>query len=158
MGRDTELGLLGDRWEQAQEGMGQVVLVIGEAGLGKSRLVQTLAQRVQAQAGEASAEEESASAAGGRDCSVIEWRCSEHFQNSALRPVSDYLERVLDTGRDESPTISFDRLARHLGHYNLDRPELVAIFAKLLFLPLDERYSGAGYTPAREREIGRAHV
>ncbi len=43
-GRDTELSLLKDRWEQAQEGMGQVVLVIGEAGLGKSRLVQTLAQ------------------------------------------------------------------------------------------------------------------
>ena len=42
-GRDTELSLLKDRWEQAQEGMGQVVLVIGEAGLGKSRLVQTLA-------------------------------------------------------------------------------------------------------------------
>ena len=50
MGRDTELSLLNDRWEQAQEGMGQVVLVIGEAGLGKSRLVQTLAQRVQSPA------------------------------------------------------------------------------------------------------------
>ncbi|HEY5743877.1 MAG TPA: AAA family ATPase, partial [Terrimicrobiaceae bacterium] len=48
MGRDTELSLLKDRWEQAQEGMGQVVLVIGEAGLGKSRLVHTLAQLVQA--------------------------------------------------------------------------------------------------------------
>ena len=151
-GRDTELGLLGDRWEQAQEGIGQVVLVIGEAGLGKSRLVQTLAQRVQVETGEASAEEESASVSGGQDSSVIEWRCSEHFQNSALRPVSDYLERVLGAGRDQSPTASFDRLAQHLGHYNLDRPELVTIFAKLLFLPLDGRYSGARYTPARERE------
>ena len=46
MGRDTELGLLKDRWEQAQEGMGQVVLVIGEAGLGKSCLIQTLARFV----------------------------------------------------------------------------------------------------------------
>ena len=46
-GRDTELSLLKDRWEQAQEGMGQVVLLIGEAGLGKSRLVQTLVQSVQ---------------------------------------------------------------------------------------------------------------
>ena len=53
MGRDTELSLLKDRWEQAQEGMGQVVLVIGEAGLGKSRLVQTLAQRVQAHGSDA---------------------------------------------------------------------------------------------------------
>ena len=64
MGRDTELSLLKDRWEQAQEGMGQVVLVIGEAGLGKSRLVQTLAQRVQAHGSDAAsiAPGESASA------------------------------------------------------------------------------------------------
>ena len=41
-GRDTEVNLLKDRWEQANEGMGQVVLLIGEAGLGKSRLVHTL--------------------------------------------------------------------------------------------------------------------
>ena len=42
MGRDTEFSLLKDRWEQTQEGMGQVVLVVGQPGLGKSRLVQTL--------------------------------------------------------------------------------------------------------------------
>ena len=47
-GRDTELSLMKDRWEQAQEGMGQVLLVVGQPGLGKSRLVQTLTQRVQA--------------------------------------------------------------------------------------------------------------
>ena len=53
-GRDTEFSLLKDRWEQAQEGMGQVLLVVGQPGLGKSRLVQTLTQRVQAQASDAS--------------------------------------------------------------------------------------------------------
>ena len=45
-GRDTEVNLLKDRWEQANEGMGQVVLLIGEAGLGKSRLVHTLKEHV----------------------------------------------------------------------------------------------------------------
>jgi hypothetical protein len=53
-GRDTELSLLKDRWEQAQEGMGQVVLIVGEPGLGKSRLVQTIMQLVQDEAGDAS--------------------------------------------------------------------------------------------------------
>ena len=89
-GRDTEFSLLKDRWEQAQEGMGQVLLVVGQPGLGKSRLVQTLTQRVQAQASDASF-----TAAG---------------------------ESVL------------------------------ALFARLLFLPPNERYSGTGLTPVRERE------
>src|ERR1700693_3937370 len=77
-GRDTEFSLLKDRWEQAQEGMGQVLLVVGEPGLGKSRLVQTLTQRVQAQASDASltAPGESVSASAGQDSPVIEWRCS----------------------------------------------------------------------------------
>ena len=153
-GRDTEFSLLKDRWEQAQEGMGQVLLVVGQPGLGKSRLVQTLTQRVQAQASDASltAAGESASASVDQDSPVIEWRCSQHFQNSELHPVSDYLERFLGAGHDPSPTARFDRLARHLEDYDLCRPELLALFAKLLFLPPDERYSGTGLTPARERE------
>ena len=153
-GRDTEFSLLKDRWEQAQEGMGQVLLVVGQPGLGKSRLVQTLTQRVQAQASDASlkAAGEAASASLDQDSPVIEWRCSQHFQNSELHPVSDYLERFLGMGHDPSSTVRFDRLARHLEDYNLCRPELLALFAKLLFLPPDERYSGTGLTPARERE------
>ncbi|HEY5707577.1 MAG TPA: SpoIIE family protein phosphatase [Terrimicrobiaceae bacterium] len=153
-GRDPELNLLKDRWEQAQEGLGQVVLVIGEAGLGKSRLVQTLAQRVQAGGNDAACEAigESASAPGDQDSALIEWRCSEHFQNSEFYPVADYLERFLGAGRDLSPTARFDRLARHLDACGLGRPEFVALFAKLLLLPPDERYSVAGLTPARERE------
>ncbi len=148
-GRDTEFSLLKDRWEQAQEGMGQVLLVVGQPGLGKSRLVQTLTQRVQAQASDASltAAGESASASVDQDSQVIEWHCSQHFQNSELHPVSDYLERFLRGGRDPSPTACFDRLARHLEDYDLCKPELLALFAKLLFLPPDERYSGTGLTP-----------
>ena len=152
-GRDIELSLLKDRWEQAQEGMGQVLLLVGQPGLGKSRLVQTLTQRVQAQASDASltAAGESASTVD-QDSPVIEWRCSQHFQNSELHPVSDYLERFLGAGNDPSPTACFDRLAQHLEAYDLCRPELLALFAKLLFLSPNERYSGTGLTPARERE------
>src|ERR1700730_10688781 len=75
-GRDTELSLLKDRWEQAQEGMGQVLLVVGQPGLGKSRLVQTLTQRVLAAS--LTKADESASASGDEDSPVIEWRCSQH--------------------------------------------------------------------------------
>jgi predicted ATPase len=134
-GRDTEFSLLKDRWEQAQEGMGQVVLVVGEAGLGKSRLVQTLTQFVQAESNAdcTAAADESATASLNRDSPVIEWRCSQHFQNSELHPVSDYFERFLDFGRDPSPAACFDRLAQHLDDYYMGRPEFVALFAKILF-------------------------
>ncbi len=153
-GRDTEFGLLKDRWEQAQEGMSQVVLVVGQPGLGKSRLVQTLTQGVMAPASEPPRKKagEARSASANEDSLVIEWRCSQHFQNSELYPVSDYLERFLGSGGDPTPTARFDRLARHLEDCDLGRSELVALFAKLLFLPPDERYAAASLSPARERE------
>ncbi len=107
-GRDTEFSLLKDRWEQAQEGMGQIVLVLGQPGLGKSRLVQTLTQRVQEQATDRSstATSEPAGASVDQESMVVEWRCSQHFQNSELHPVSDYLERFFGAGRDPSPDVS----------------------------------------------------
>ena len=153
-GRDTEFSLLKDRWEQAQEGMGQVVLVIGEPGLGKSRLVQTLTHSVQAEASGASSASGGVSMgeSAGRNSFIIEWRCSQHFQNSELHPASDYLVRFFRAGRDHSPTACFDRLARHLDDCDLGRPEIVTLFAKLLFLPLDRRYPVDPLTPARERE------
>src|SRR6516162_8425160 len=84
-GRDTEVNLLKDRWEQAQEGMGQVVLLIGEAGLGKSRLVHTLKEHVQGQTSDDTDE----------DRRVIEWRCAPHYQNTGLYPAIDCYERAL---------------------------------------------------------------
>ena len=83
-GRDHEISLLKDRWEQAEEGMGQVVLIIGEPGLGKSRLVYTLKEHVLGQRIE-----------GEEDAPVIEWRCAPHYQNTALYPAIEFFERAL---------------------------------------------------------------
>jgi len=144
-GRDSEVDLLADRWEQAREGMGQLVLVVGDPGLGKSRLVHTIKELVLAQPAADASRPALASP-------VIEWRCSQHFQNSGLHPVADYLKRLLDFGHEESPTARFDRLARHLEECGLGRPEQVALFAKILFLPPDERFPTPSLTPIRERE------
>ncbi len=140
-GRDHEINLLKDRWEQAQEGMGQVVLLIGEPGLGKSRVVYTLKEHVLGQMVE-----------GEVDAPVIEWRCSPHYQNTGLYPAIDFYERSLAFGREESPTARFDRLLHRLEQYELARPETVPLWAAMLSLPTSERFPPSSLPPARQRE------
>src|SRR5262249_52215471 len=82
-GRDHEISLLKDRWEQAREGMGQVVLLVGDPGLGKSRLVHTLKGHVLGRTVE-----------GEADTPVIERRCSPHYQNTGLHPAISFYERA----------------------------------------------------------------
>jgi predicted ATPase len=147
IGREAELRLLEDRWEQAQEGQNQMVLLQGAPGLGKSRLVRTVARVIREGAGVPGT-----SSSDLRASQVIEWRCAEQFRNSELHPVSDFMNRFLGFSPDDSPSVRFERLARHLEEYGLNAPESVGLFAKLLFLPEDERYLAPGLTPARERE------
>ena len=121
--------------------MGQVVLLVGEPGLGKSRVVYTLKEHVLGQMVE-----------GEVDAPVIEWRCSPHYQNSGLYPAIDFYERALAFGREEPPSARFDRLLRRLEQYELDRPETVPLWAALLSLPTTERFPSPSLPPARQRE------
>jgi class 3 adenylate cyclase/predicted ATPase len=140
-GRDLEINLLKDRWERAQEGMVQVVLLIGEPGLGKSRLVYTLKQHVLGQRVE-----------GEVDAPVIEWHCSPHFQNTGLFPAIDFYERALAFGPEEAPQARFDRLLHRLEQYDLAQPETVPLWASLLSLPTTDRFPPLSLSPARQRE------
>src|SRR5262249_44471549 len=78
VGREEEVVLLQRRWDQATTGMGQVVLLSGEAGIGKSRLVQVLKEHIISE-----------------PHTRIEWRGSPSHQQSALYPVIDQLQRLL---------------------------------------------------------------
>src|SRR5882672_3287043 len=137
-GRDHELSLLKDRWEQALEGMGQVVLLIGEAGLGKSRLVHTMMQHVRGQ--------------GPSEPFILEWRCSPQSVNSDLSPAREFFERFLSFERGQSPAQRFGLLRAHLETLQLDRDDVVPFLASLLSLPLDDRFTAPVLSPARERE------
>jgi serine/threonine protein kinase/predicted ATPase len=140
-GRDHEVSLLKARWEQAEEGMGQVVLLVGEPGLGKSRLVHTLKEHVLGQMVE-----------GEVDAPVIEWRCSPHFQNTGLYPAIDFYERALAVDREEPPAARFERLLRRLEQYDIARPETVPLWASLLSLPTPNHYPALDLSPVRQRE------
>ncbi|MFO1094907.1 MAG: AAA family ATPase [Planctomycetaceae bacterium] len=140
-GRDLEVSLLKERWERAQDGLGQVVLLIGEPGLGKSRLVHTLKEHVLGPLVE-----------GTVDAPVIEWRCSPQFQNTGLFPAIDFYERALSIDREEPPQARFDRLLRRLELYDLAHPETVPLWASLLSLPTPDTFPPLSLTPVRQRE------
>ena len=130
--------------------MGQVVLLVGEPGLGKSRLVYTLKEHVLGQMVE-----------GEVDAPVIEWRCSPHYQNTGLYPAIDFYERALAFGREEPPQARFDRLLHRLEQYDLARPETVPLWASLLSLPTPDRFPPlvAVAGPAEGRDVpGHAGV
>src|SRR5437867_12262095 len=88
VGREQEIGLLVERWAQVKEGVGQVVLLNGEAGIGKSRLVQVLTDQVAAEP----------------RAWLTPCQCSPYHQYTALYPLIDLLERVvLRFDREASP-------------------------------------------------------
>ena len=134
IGRELEVGLLRERWVQAQDGRGQVVVLSGEAGIGKSRLGQVLRDQI-------------VGAAAPR----IECHCSPQAQHSAFYPVITHLERVLAFARDDTPDARLRKLEGALAQSTVLLPETVPLFATLLSLPLPERYPPLTLTPQRQR-------
>jgi predicted ATPase len=135
VGRETEVAVLRERWAQARDGLGQMVVLSGEAGIGKSRLVMALKEQV-------------------ADAPHTRWecRCSPYFQDSALYPLIDLSQRALQFGRDESPEAKLQKIAAGLGHYGLAQPETVALWAALLSVPLADPYPPLNLTPQRQKQ------
>ncbi len=93
-----------------------------------------------------------ARAIGRADPPVVEWRCSRRLQNTSLYPATEFFERFLGLGLEDTPAARFERLVRHLRDYDLARTDLVPLFASLLSLPTDDRFPPLGLPPVRERE------
>jgi class 3 adenylate cyclase len=135
VGREEEVALLQQRWAQAKTGQGQVVLLSGEAGIGKSRLVQVLKEHV--------AHEPHAR---------IEWRGSSYHRQSALYPVIVHLHRLLQWREDETPQEKLYKLETTLAASGLVLPEVVPLLAALLSLPLPAHSPALALTPQRQRQ------
>jgi class 3 adenylate cyclase/predicted ATPase len=123
VGRESEVALLFERWAEVEEGRGHVVLLGGEAGIGKSRLVRLLTEKA----------------------ATAEWwltpcQCSPYYQHTAFYPLIDLLERVvLRFDRHEPSTNKLHKLERFLVE-NGSPAEALPLFASLLSIP-----AGAGY-------------
>src|SRR5712692_5697625 len=118
IGRAHEMGLLRERWEKTRQGEGQVVLLSGEPGIGKSRLVQELKEQL---------EHEGATR--------IEFHCSPYHQNSAFYPIIDHLQRLLQFARDDAPAAKLEKLQHTLSPYRFPQADTVPLLAALLSLP-----------------------
>ncbi len=136
VGREQEVGLLFERWEQAKAGQGQVILLTGDAGIGKSRLVQVLKDHVANEP-------------------HMRWECrsSEYSQNTALFPLVDLFQRIWRFETSEPPDAKVAKLEQALSQYRLPLEESVPLFASLLSLPLPENRSPLLHlSPQRQRQ------
>jgi class 3 adenylate cyclase/tetratricopeptide (TPR) repeat protein len=137
VGREPEVALLLERWAQVKDGLGQVVLLSGEAGIGKSRLVQVLTEQV-------------ASEPQGW---LTPCQCSPYYQNTALYPMIELLERVaLRFEREESSQQKLNKLEGFLVQYGLPLAETVPLFAALLSLPLTADYAPLTVSPEQQKQ------
>ena len=134
VGREEELELLLRRWSKAKTGEGQVVLLSGEAGIGKSRLTAALLQRL--------AEEPH---------TRLRYFCSPQHTDSALYPVISQMERAARLTHDDTPQTKLDKLDAVLAQSFTPRHD-AALFAEMLSLPNDGRYPTAELAPQRRRQ------
>jgi class 3 adenylate cyclase/predicted ATPase len=134
VGRDEELGLLLRRWEQAKGGEGQIVLLSGEPGIGKSRLLAAAQERLR-----------------DEPHAHLRYFCSTHRQDSPLHPVLAQLERAAGFARGDSPEVRLEKLEALLALAS-PHTEEVALLAELLSLPLGGRYISPPLSPQGKRE------
>jgi predicted ATPase len=136
IGREPEVALLQERWAQVKDGLGQVVLLSGEAGIGKSRLVQVVKDEI-----------------SGAIALRIEYRCSPDHQHSPLYPVIAHLERALAWCQGDSSADKLRKLEEALRLSPLPLAEVVPFFAALLSVPLPEdRYPPLTLTSQRQKQ------
>lgn len=135
VGRETEVALLLERWRQAHDSEGQVVMLSGEPGIGKSRLVAALRERI-----------------GKEPHSRFLFQCSPFFANSAFYPIINQLERVAQLTRDEDSTSKLEKLERLLTQSGAPLDEVVPLLAALLNIPTQGRYPGLNMSPQRQKE------
>ena len=131
VGREAEMAMVMARWEQAKAGEGQVMVLGGEPGIGKSRITQALRERV-----------------ADEPHTRLRYQCSPYHTNSALHPVIEQIERAAGFQRDDTPDEKLDKLEALL---SAPPGATTQLFAALLSLPVD-RYPALAMSPQKQKE------
>jgi class 3 adenylate cyclase/predicted ATPase len=133
-GREHEIALLLERWRLATSGEGQVVLLVGEPGIGKSRIVEELRARVE-----------------GEPHTRLRYFCSPYHTQSALYPISGQLIRAAGIGRNDPSERKLALLETLLARSSDHLDEAVPLIATLLSIPAGERYPALDLTPQKQK-------
>jgi class 3 adenylate cyclase/tetratricopeptide (TPR) repeat protein len=134
VGREEEFQLLLRRWSRAKTGEGQVVLLSGEAGIGKSRLTAAFLERLATE-----------------PHTRLRYFCSPQHADSALYPIIGQMERAAGLAHDEKPQARLDKLDAVLAQTSTSTQD-TALFAEMLSLPNDGRYPALELTPEQRRQ------
>jgi class 3 adenylate cyclase/tetratricopeptide (TPR) repeat protein len=134
VGRNSEIGILLDRWELAKSSQGQAVFVGGEAGIGKSRLLEALIERVSSESQE-----------------LIRLQCSPYHTTSAFYPVIQRLTRAFGLAGGHTEATRVERFERLLAQYGENPADVGPVYAELLTLSLEGRYKLPDL-PAQQRK------
>ena len=135
VGREQEVDQLLERWKLARAGHGQVVLVRGEPGIGKSRMLRCLRDRV-----------------GDEIEMPLQYQCSPYYQNSAFYPIVDHLQHMLGFAREQDLDEKLDQLERRLIVELRQTRAECHLLALMLSIECTSRYGKLQVTPQRQKE------
>jgi class 3 adenylate cyclase/predicted ATPase len=133
-GREQELSLLLDRWQRSVSGEGQVVQLVGEPGIGKSRILEELRNQLKDQAH-----------------TRLRYFCSPYHIHTALYPIIEQLVRAAEINRNERPEQQLARLEAVLRYSTRDLDKVVPVIASLLSIPTAGAYPELNLTPQKQK-------
>lgn len=139
VGRAHEMGLMRERWHLARQGEGQIMTVTGEAGIGKSRMIEALQQELEAETH-----------------ARVNLQCSPYHSDTALYPVIQYLNRVAGLAHADPPDVRTENLHSLLGARRIADPAALPLLAELLSIPLAEAAPAA--SPAQRKSATLALI
>ena len=135
VGREHEVALLLERWREASEGEGQVALITGEAGIGKSRVLTALSERI-----------------GDEPHVRVRYQCSPHHVNDAFYPITSQIWHAARFVSGEPAAARLDKLEAMIARSGLEEKGIAPLVAALLSIPDEGRYPALEMAPAEQKE------